>query len=634
MADEVSTFKAYKDDPAAWNKQCFSQWDSYWATFKERVRQNQLLMENWSDDLEERKNDDTLSRSCLFIPIVNPTVLSRAAHKSKLFWSVENPIRVKPKSKQTPKENAENVQVYIADVLRKDGFKVTYLKKEIKSETWPIVFLCVSETEEESTGLDLQFEKLLLPDIPGFEDKIGPFKEWRAGKKQWRPTVTLRTQEEVFYDPLASDWEHKTYAGWWEDLTLGELVERQETMGYKFNVDVLKKDGEKSEAYSFKEETKAAMEAETKSQGGGEPRWRVLQNYCLVENEEGKREWRFLVSSGKCVLKDVPFPYSLFKYPPIVQIICYPGINDIEGICTVDLLKHIQHATNDAFNITYDANKYNIFPPLLEDSRVTIDEHKIGPGVSWTVDMGNLSGKPSDYIQQLYKVNPIGREFFVVLESLKGLAEQVAGAPQDLMQGLSGDKDEKATKTVLRAEATTTRMAGINILLEVEAMKRVAFLIWAITLERMGTEDKFEVSEGYSETGEPITREIGLTELMGEFVFSVPHLEGLADDEENARKLLEFWGVIREEPFFNPMNPLGLIARYKYIKLIAEKLRVPDFDKILPEEAVSQMVKQIAEMTAPEEEETPPPTDRGLPTEGAMGIEQFLNPENMLGGGM
>jgi hypothetical protein len=279
-----------------------------------------------------------------------------------------------------------------------------------------------------------------------------------------------------------------------------------------------------------------------------------------------------------------------------VEFKCYPSNNVVEGQSTTDLLKHLQHAYNDSFNMAYDATNYGIFPPILKDAGVNIlNEMNVGPGVVWDVEMGARVGKPTDYIGQMYQVSPMGKDFYILGTTIKAIADEVSGAHTDVMLGGATEKDEKATKTTLRAQGAITRLESVNIRSEVESIKRLAFLIWAVAIEGLAAGEEYELG---IETGRGEIQKLTLDGINGRFEFAIPHLEGLAARQAEAEKLLAFWQIVANEVFFSPQTKVGLGARYNYLKTLAENMEIQKVEELFPSmeaiglEMAENMIKQ------------------------------------------
>lgn len=593
MADEEVVFKSYEEDPAQFNNWCYDQWEGYFEGFKPRNRENWQLYNNYSEDLVKRQKDKTLSRSCLFIPLLNSAINSRVAHKTQLITAVENLIKVFPKP-GTSRETADNIEQFVNDLLKKGEFRNLVPQYLLAQEIYPICFIALSEDYEEGLELGL-VEKFLR--VYGVEKIPLPAeKEWKQSQRKWKVKIDILLQHQVFYDVNASSWDNKQYAGTVSYLTLSELRDRIETHNYEFDEEKLKTDGQKVDVDEFGEELKTDIGAETKEQHEGIQRYRVLENWAIIakpKDEDSKTEGTVLrkriTSTGKVKLRETDFPYTKLDIP-LIPVTCYPNINQLEGISTADNGKHIQHAINDAFNIAYDSAKYGTFPPRIKDSRITVlNEEIITPGAEWEVEMGKgLQGKPLDYMGPLFSPNPAGKDYFVLFDVLRGILEQVINAPGDVMQASPSDVEEKATKTKIRAAGASTRLMG-NILSDVGVFKKMAFMIWAMGLEGLEPEDEYQIELGYDENGDPISRTLTVQDLIGDVYFDVPHLSGLMEKDQKAAELLNFYALVAKEPFFDPRFPATLKARYEMLKRIAEAKMIPDFDQILPPKIVEEL---------------------------------------------
>ena len=604
----------YKDDPAGYNIQCVEEWRKWFDKFSSRIEENTGLVNNYSQELADRKEDETFSRSALFVPVINPAVYARAANLSKLVWSVKEPIRAIPQS-GTPQQIANNVNDLVDDVLTRDDFQMTYIEQKLAQEQYPIAFLKVCEYEETEKRLELK------PDYSyGIEDErflLGIDKVWEEKKKGLRPTVELFTQEDVFYDPNASKWDEVRYIGTISYLTLGELVSRKKSMGYKFEISELKQKGKLigETVEKFRERIATVSAEETKEDIASPNKYEVIENFHIVESPEGKIYSQLTVSCGILKLKDVPYPYEKLKIPdPFIRLIGYPVLKRIEGNTTTDFMKHIQHALNDSFNLKMDYEKYNLFPPVIKDHRITIvNDMEIAPGAVWDamVPADGVTTVQSGF-KQLYNVSPTGKDFFVLVNMLREIAE-VVGNSQESLTGATTDPEEKATKTKLRAQAAGTRLTGISLLIDVQVLKNLGRIIWTMVLERLGVGEKYKIDQGFDQEGNPITLELGLDDLNGDLVFDVPHLSGLAERETKIEKLQKLFAIIAG---LGIAHPLMLKVIYGFLSKFAElDLVKEEFDEIFPPQVIDMIMQPQPMMPGAGGGAPQPPTGGMVPTQ-------------------
>lgn len=595
MAAEDQTVK-YQDDKAGYVKQCHSTWAAHFEQFKDRIIENVELANNYSQDLADRKADESLSRACLFIPLINPAILARTAYMTNLMFSVDEPVEVVAK-KGTPPQNAEDVRALIHDDFKKDDFQQrVWLKVKLAQEQWPISFLHISEYEEEEKVLNLkdEFEKVDGKDFP-----LGTFKHWENEKSEWRPTANLRTQESVFYEPDPAEWDEKTYVGTITPLTTGELVARKKTRNYTFDLETLKQKGDKVDENDFTDRLRTGIKRESKKRSSKEKvRWKVLEMFHLVEEEEKDEQGnltgevtvkaKITTSCGKVELLDRDFPYEKLRITDLlIPVIGYPVLNQVEGNTTCDQMKYLQHAVNDFFNIIIDAGKYSLFPPRLRDSRAKIlSRQEVGPGCEHELDMTDVPDKSiSDVVGQLFTMTPMSDKFFALINVLFERSEIASGAPEDLLQGASTGQDEKATKTKLRAQGMSSRLQGLNLLSDAKIMSRVAYVFWAMTLERLPYGQKVEVQQ--TDQGVEMTIE----NFNGQFDFAVPHLENMAEREIKVARLEKLMMYISQMPF--AQNPAMMPVMYTILKKMADLELINDFDEIFPPQVIGEIQAQM-----------------------------------------
>ena len=599
MADDKEKWITYKDDPAGYNKQCYSQWVKLWERFRERNKENVQLANNYSQDLHDRKNDERLSRACLFIPLISPAMWSRIGYMLNLTFAVKEPIEVLPVEEgEAPLKTAKNIKTLIHKYLQKDKFRLTCLEMKMAQELLPISFIKVAELEESKKVLTIE-TPTMDKEYPQADVKTSPKKVWKSVKGQWRPTCILFTQDAVFYDPAPSKWSEKQFVGTITPLTLGELAGRFDTFGYEPMkeedgkqvpmtkeefIQAIKEKGAKwTTGDDWNEEVQTSMGGESKEGTSWGTKYKVLENYHKVEDEDGNISRKITTSTGNLVIWDRDYPYEKLDIPdPFVPVIGYPVLNQVEGMTTADMMKHLQHAVNDFFNIIIDAGKYGIFPPKLRDSQANIVSKQItAPGVEWVVDVP--PGKTLDQcVKQLFTITPVGKEFFEIIGVLRELAEIVGGAPMDILSAGVSNPNETATKTVERTKGMNSRLSGINILQDVEIYKRIAYIMWVMTLERLGVDQTYPVEKNVS---------FGINDLNGEFEFDVPHLSGMAERDLKVKKLQDLLTILQGTPFW--AHPAMVPVIYGIIEKISEYSLLTEFSEIFPVEMVSYLSKPV-----------------------------------------
>jgi len=395
----------------------------------------------------------------------------------------------------------------------------------------------------------------------------------------------------VFYEPEPRRWEDKTYVGLIIPLTLAELVARKETRDYDFSIETLKAEGDFIDEQSeFQDVLQSDIKREQKGTvGPHKKRYRVLEMYHIVEKLDGTTEVKITTSCGKVTLLDRDFPYDKLQITDLfLPIVGYPILNRVEGNTTCDNMKYIQHAVNDFFNITIDFAKYGLFPPRLRDSRAKIlSEQEVGPGVEWEVDMSWAQPGMSlqDVIGHIFESTPVGKEFFELISVLFDRAEVVSGTPEDLLMGATSDPEEKATKTNLRAQGAKGRLAGISLMQDVQTIKKLAYVLWTMRLERLAYGETYRI-------GTEEETELKLEDINGRVVFGVPHLEGLAQKEMKRVRLDKLLADIVALPF--GQRPEMLDVLYVLLQKRAELDLITDFEEIFPYELLQEIKNNMA----------------------------------------
>lgn len=597
-------YELYKDEkiPDLVNT-CYNDWEAWFNQegYGDKITENVQLFHGYSEDLAKRKADKSLSRSCLFIPLVGPAAYARAAHITQLTFAVDE-LLIPKAVRGTHPQKAENVKDYLKDALNKNDFKVLFLHTAIAQELYPICFWSVSETEEEEAVAEKE-EELYGGLFPGIGTSPDYSKVWGTETKQWRPQIELRTQEEVFYDPWPTNWKDTQYNGLVMGLTKSEIKELYD----KVNIEQLEKDGERLQIPLGKRKEEGTQETE---KAGKIERFKVKKLRIKFEDENGKLIKKVFTTCGKIKLKEEDWPYEKLDIPDVlIPLIGQPVVNRFEGTCTADLLKYPQHAVNHLINAAIDSFNYGLFSPQIWDSRVTLlNEMKIGPGTNLKVRFSDNSLNVNNCVKQLFDVSPVDEKYLALANMLIERANITANVPQDILLGGMTDPREKATKTQMRAKGASTRIAGINILILVQALSRLSYTLWCMLYEELGLDDTYRI-ESAGDIGE--AGELYFDDIDGHFEFTVPHLSGYGDRERRVEKLKEYYGAYSKDPIFQHPQ-----IRYNLMKEIAKAEDVADFDKIVPPKIVAQIGIK------PEEAEKPSPVEEA-PLPGS-GIEEMI----------
>lgn len=597
-------YKLYKDkNISELVNTCYNDWDAWFNQegYGDKIKENTQLFHGYSEDLAARKADKSLSRSSLFTPMVGPAVYAVAAHITQLTFAVDE-LLVPKAVRGTPPEKAENVKDYLKDALNRNDFKVLFLHSAIARGLYPISFWSVSETQEEEVVAEKE-EELYGGLFPGIGTSPDYSKQWGFQTKQWRPQIELRTQEEVFYDPWPTDWKNTQYNGLVMGLTKAEIKELYDNV----NMGELEKDGEKLQIPLGKRKEEGTQETE---KAGKIERFKVKKLRIKFEDEKGKLIKKIFTTCGKIKLKEEDWPYEKLDIPDVlIPLIGQPVVNRFEGTCTADLLKYPQHAVNHLINGAIDSFNYGLFSPQIWDSRVTLlNEMKIGPGTNLKVRFDDNTLNVNNCVKQLFDVSPVDEKYLALANMLIERANITANVPQDILLGGETDPREKATKTQMRAKGASTRIAGIDILMLVQALSRLSYTLWCMLYEELELGDVYRI-ESAGDTGE--ASELTFDDIDGHFEFTVPHLSGYGDRERRATKLKEYYGAYGRDPILQHPQ-----IRYNLMKEIAKAEDVPDFDKIFPPEIVEQIGIK------PEGTEQPPPVEEApVPSQE---IEQMI----------
>jgi len=194
-----------------------------------------------------------------------------------------------------------------------------------------------------------------------------------------------------------------------------------------------------------------------------------------------------------------------------------------------------------------------------------------------------FGSKITDAIKQLFEVSPTGKDFFALVNVLFERAEIVGRAPLDILLGAETNPEEKATKTNLRAQGSTNQMAGLSIMQDVEILKKLAWVIWTMTLERLPYDQKYKIGK----------KEVVVQDLNVEVEFDVPHLSGLAERQVRIEKLDKLLVILSKMPFFG--HPAMVPVLYEILKRKAKSEMIEDFEEIFPVSLVTDLTMPMSQ---------------------------------------
>ncbi|MFZ5559820.1 MAG: hypothetical protein ACOZAL_03435 [Patescibacteria group bacterium] len=589
-------YKDYKQNPAEYQEECYNAWERYFKTFENRITENWQLFNNYSEELAGRKgiqdeSEEEFQHSCLFIPLVNPSVMSRVAYRKQLTFSVPKPLQAKALilGDQDSEINAPKVSSLINHQFYLNQLPNLWLYFLIAQETFPLVFLKVSEFDRTTKVLELgtKMAKINGANIPLIESK-----RFTPKVQGWFPNISMWTMDSVFYDPYAYPFKTMPYIGTITPYTLSEIIANPK---WKADPKKIVAEGTKFDEKEFRNILRTSASQESKEGSSKTVRYKILEGFHKIEKEDGTIVRKIVTSCGKLVLWERDYPYESMDIPdPFIPAVCYPLVNQIEGISTVDNLKYIQHGINGQINDLMDSSLYGNFSPTIWDDRAKIiSQKKIFPGAQWfaKMDAVGLQGLTvKDMFAKLYDIAPMSQQSLALINFLMERAEIAGKSPQDILSGVMSNPQEKATKTQARISAASTQISGLNISQDVEIFKELGRIMLSMTQERLG------ISESY-----PISKEqlnLGLQDLVGEFEFDVPHLSGLAEKEQKIAILKEFYALVSQDSLFQ--NPIGQKIKYEILKELAilAPLSEVEIEKFLPENLVEiaqnqQMVESI-----------------------------------------
>jgi len=639
--------------PGEFVEECFSEWKTHYDdNIRDTEKECLELFQNYSKRLAELKEDKFTKRSCLFIPMIMPHVLTRVAHFIGVLVGGDPFAKWLPLPGSTM-ENAERLQNlvirrFLGDKMEKiddlsqllsaaETRKVAWVKIRTERETW-------DELVVEQDELDFSEIEKSKEEIVATQEEVGlrvnlpipdvgiPLRRKRNVKKmtgEEHPVWELLSAGAFFHDPYPSNRRNWLFCGDIKYVSSQYLRDMERKGFYKNIQEAIDKEGvgakpayaddtilnrqqsgikgtipiEKGEHKHFLKECWARIPSNNPKEGKvtGESEIRVITTVNGVE-----------VRNTKTPYLQIMFPYVGFK------AIALP--NELEGMSTAEIERHLQHAKNDIYNQRIDAGTYAIHSPLQKDTRCKVLSDPIwAPNAVWNVE------KLKEYGGVQPMVNPqsagMVRNWFAEDQAIEETAENLS-ASTDLVQGGTLVKADKTLgQAAMRHQGAMTRI-NLSLVLYSSGIIQILDMFSKIYQERIDLKKGMTYFTGRYENGIPIDENLNYDNIRGRFKITMPYVTEYVDKSTQRLMWTMLFDRLRPDPIF--MQP---VRHYKLVERFLQSYSVKELEDLigsppdLKEEFMQELLMRIFGQSMPGR------TDGGVEPTMSIPRQEGVQPE-------
>ncbi len=580
---------SFEDDPIKYVQSAYEVADDYIEELLPDVVKNRAFYNGHDPDLVVRKNDPEVTRSAEYVPEIRPAIETRES--AILDKGQEDSILVRLKLKDEFSGDEQLVDLGAAkeeelnEQMRKSGFFFDIMMTWVHAaELQPLSVVKITR-EEIFDWVPKKKDNSLVRDIENFLRAILRADAPRVAKTTYdwelveeRPGVEWRDFDQFLFDKTMTTLDDCRYLIDRMYLTWNEIVDAgkandwdEEAIGaMKSEADGGGDDGGDIRARVPEQVDEAIEYNGTKKMKSG--KFLVTETWVKTKNDEGEEIYQVVtLGNNKHKFKQEPGPRGLGH--PFVKRVTWVKLGSLEGQSTIERLKPLQILYNDANNAILDAASYGLLPPFWVETSVTFhNKPKWYPLAFNRVD--NVEG-----IKQV-EVN-VGdiNVLLLVVEFYASKIKQLANAP-DVSQGIGDiDKEEKATKTRLRAAGSQRRLRPLF-----EGVK----------------ENIIEVAMKFIKIN--IIDDPDWIEILEKFELDVPAYSGVSTPEEERFNALTIYEAAEKSPLY--ASPIGLLKLKNLFEDYLNKSRVDDIDSRLITEDELQTVIQAQVLTQGVEDES------------------------------
>lgn len=619
----------YIEDPAKFVEECYDEWkEHYDRNISKSNKIGSDYFRNYSDELEKRKKNKWLKTSALFVPMIQPHMLSRVSQFIGISLANDPPVKWQPLP-GTPVENAQTIQELV--LLRFFGDKMEntaqlsqlFISAEISRMAIVKVGLDKGSHDEMvlepevldlSTPLPMEAQSALPPPQEGL-----PLNMVRKIKKvggDFHPVWDLLPPESFFYDSYPWKKKNWLYCGDVKYVTESYLREHERAGDYTGITEAIKEtEGKASDSEETEMNRQAAgklptlevpkfsYEEMSKDQGisslikRGEHRhllkecWAVVPKLPegipeeskadlkeLVKHWEGETEIKVITTVNGKIVADRPKPDAFMQIDfPYVIFVSNSLPCQIEGLSSAEIEAPLQKMLNQLWNDRVDAGRYMLFTPMQIDDRCKIIGDMIwSPNAILKVDGLKEYGGIQPINNQTH-MSGIIQQFVAEQRLIEEKAENSVAATDLILGSRNLQTDRTLGETQMRHQGTVNRL-NLTLVNYAAGILEICDMFEKIYQATIPLDKGLKVFSGkWQEDGSPIENEITYDMIRGRFKKTMPHIAGYVD--KNSERIL--WTMLYDrlvgDPLFGTPD-----AHYKLLHKFLEIQGVQGIDDLMP----------------------------------------------------
>jgi len=590
--------------PAAFVEECFSEWKRHYDdNIRDTEKESLELFQNYSKRLAELKENKFTKRSCLFIPMVMPHVLTRVAHFIGILLAGDPLAKWLPLPGSTM-ENAQRLQNlvihrFLGDKMEKiddlsqllsaaETRKVAWVKVRTEREGWDELILEPDEldfSQIETTPGENQEQLGLRANMPmpDVGIPIGQKRSLKEVEGEEHPIWELLPVGAFFYDPYPWNEKNWLFCGDMKYVSTEYLRDMERKDFYKNVQEAIDKEGVGAKPAYADDTILNRQQSGVRSMNPierGEHKHLLKECWARIPTNDpkegkttGKSQIRVITTVNDIEVRNSKSPYLQIGFPYVgFKAIAMP--NELEGMSTAEIERHLQHAKNDIYNQRIDAGTYAIHTPLQKDTRCKVLSDPIWePNAIWNVE------KLKEYGGVQPMANPQSaamiRNWFAEDQAIEEAAENLS-ASTDLVQGGTLVKADKTLgQAAMRHQGAMTRI-NLSLVLYSSGIIQILDMFSKIYQERINLKKGLNYFTGQYQNGMPIEEKFDYEGIKGRFKITMPYVTEYVDKNTHRLMWTMLFDRLREDPIF--MQP---VRHYKLVERFLQSYSVKELDDLM-----------------------------------------------------
>lgn len=447
---------SFKDDPLRHTRQLYEEYGTHNKSFQADIDENFEFCYGKDRNVEKRENDPDVELSAIHINEVFPAFQTVYSSIQSAIDNDSTPIKLISQAKNKKvNTDFDKIEEQLNDEARSCGLLTNKLRHLfLGCVNQPLVASMIGWDKThgpvwESTDVDKAYYDAGIQDSPA---------RLRYKVISEGPTYDVLNWNQFLYDPRAKDVQHGRGIILSQYMPWHEVEEEAYRLGFtKAAMKRLKAMGPNEDEYHGGDNQGDVTEAyddDRYRQGA----FLINQMWLPMVNKNGQR-WIHHYAVGndkvpmfreyhgrKSLLGRIEYPFEVMRMNQ--------RFNEPEGVPLVRMSMPLGRLLSACLNLFVDAFGYGIVPvTLLSDKDEMNQKLKHGLGKIWYLKEPEKAQKLQSQLGDLGILN-------IMIEVIRGWIRQLWNAP-DTSQGIGGNEQEKATKTLERVKGTATRSRSV-----------------------------------------------------------------------------------------------------------------------------------------------------------------------------